>query len=249
MKCPFLIKVCAKCKRILVANENNFKRKKDGKYGLNSQCKNCFSQYQKEYNKRYREENLEKIKEKDKERYLDRKEEINEYNKKYRKEHKKELKDYQEKYREEHQEELKKKKQEYYKKNREEILEKSKEYYKNNPHIGFNNAQKRRHKLESQGRGITKEQWIEMMEFFNWECAYSGVQLNKNNRSIDHMVSLSNGGMNEPWNCVPSLRKYNCEKNAKNMFDWFLKQTFFSEEKMLKIFEWIAYAYMKWGRE
>ena len=32
MKCPFAIKVCTKCKKILVANEINFRKKKDGRH-------------------------------------------------------------------------------------------------------------------------------------------------------------------------------------------------------------------------
>ena len=248
MNCPFLVKVCTKCKRILIANENNFRKKKEGKYGLNSQCRTCLEIYTKEYNKKYRENNLEKVREKERSYYRNNKEKRKDYNKEYRKEHKEQLKDYNKEYRKENKEELKKKKQEYYKENREKILKKQQEYYKNNPHIGFNNAQKRRHKLESQGRGIFKEQWLEMMEFFDWKCAYSGIQLDKSNRSIDHMISLSNGGENEPWNCIPVLKKYNCEKYTSNMFDWFLQQDFFLEERMYKILEWITYSYMKWGK-
>ena len=42
MKCPYYIKVCSKCKRILVANENNFRNKKtNGVYKLYSICKEC----------------------------------------------------------------------------------------------------------------------------------------------------------------------------------------------------------------
>lgn len=41
MKCPFCIKYCKKCKRLLVANNINFVKDKTGKYGLRSICKKC----------------------------------------------------------------------------------------------------------------------------------------------------------------------------------------------------------------
>ena len=45
MKCPFCIKVCTKCKRLLVAYKGNFGKQKNGKYGFVSQCKKCKNEY------------------------------------------------------------------------------------------------------------------------------------------------------------------------------------------------------------
>ena len=62
MKCPYCIKKCTKCGNLLVANEINFRKKKNGKYNLTSECKECL-------NKRYkawRKNNLDY----DKERHL-----------------------------------------------------------------------------------------------------------------------------------------------------------------------------------
>ena len=39
--CPFCIKVCTKCGKILVANEINFNKNKNGKWGLDSKCNEC----------------------------------------------------------------------------------------------------------------------------------------------------------------------------------------------------------------
>ena len=41
MKCPFCIKICTQCKRLLVANKINFTGHKNMKYGVNSKCKVC----------------------------------------------------------------------------------------------------------------------------------------------------------------------------------------------------------------
>ena len=85
------------------------------------------------------------------------------------------------------------------------------------------------------------------MEFFDWRCAYSGIPLDKNNRSIDHIMSLNKDGENEIWNCVPMLHNYNCSKNNKNMEDWYMEQDFFDIDRLLKIYEWIEYAWNKWN--
>ena len=111
----------------------------------------------------------------------------------------------------------------------------------------FNNYNKRRLRENNQGEGITKEQWYEMMEFFNWECAYSGIQLNKDNRSIDHIIPLKKNGKHEIWNLVPMYINYNSQKSTKDMFKWYLQQSFFSEDRLNRIYEWVNYAYNKWG--
>lgn len=213
LKCPFVIKVCTKCKRILVANEINFKKRKGGKYGLSSECKVCSNKRYKEW----RENNLEY----DKERHL----EWNNKNKKH-------IKNYDKKR---------------YQENREKILKRRKEYDEKNPEKVFNRHNRRRSRENNQGNGITKEQWREMMEFFDWRCAYSGISLDKNNRSVDHIMSLNKNGENEIWNCVPMLISYNCSKHNKNMEDWYIEQEFFDIDRLLKIYEWIEYAYNKWN--
>lgn len=87
------------------------------------------------------------------------------------------------------------------------------------------------------------------MTFFNFKCAYSGTQLNKDNRSIDHIVPLNLGGAHEIWNVVPMYISYNISKLDRNMLQWYKKQDFFSEERLQKIYEWQEYAYNKWHKE
>ena len=187
MNCPYNVKVCTKCKRILIACEINFDKKKCGKYGLRADCKICKAKH----NKQWREENKEKIK------------------------------------------------------------EKKKQYYKENPHIKFNASNKRRNKLENQGNGITKEQWLEMMNYFNWCCAYSGEYIGGDSefRTIDHITPLLKGGEHEIWNCIPCYSNYNYQKHTKDMEQWYRQQLYFSEERLVKIYAWIEYAYNKWSKK
>ena len=96
-------------------------------------------------------------------------------------------------WREEHKEERLEYMKQYYEEHKEEKLEYNKQWHKNNPEKLFNKHNKRRSKLENQGRGITKEQWYEMMNFFDWKCAYSGEKMESNKtangRTIDHIVA------------------------------------------------------------
>ena len=150
-----------------------------------------------------------------------------------------------------------KRSKERYEKNKDSILEKQKEYNKkwakNNPEKILNRNNKRRNKEENQGNGITKEQWLEMMNFFDWKCAYSGEKMESNKttngRTIDHIIALDNGGENEPWNIIPMKKGYNTSKHTKNMLEWYLEQPFFSIERLTKIYEWRIYAYWKWKEE
>ena len=88
----------------------------------------------------------------------------------------------------------------------------------------------------------------EMMDFFEWRCAYSGeLVYTSKMRSIDHIVPVSKGGENEIWNIVPMYKNYNKSKNAQDMITWYKQQDFYSEERLNKINEWQEYAYNKYG--
>lgn len=232
MKCPFCIKVCGKCGRLLVANNDNFSKNKTGKYGYHSKCKECVKTHVKKYNEEHKEE----IKIRDKKKYEKNKNnpEFKEKKRKYNEEHKNENSEYQKQYYEEH---------------KDEILEYKKQWRKNNPDKIFNQNNKRRSN-ENQGNGITKEQWLEMMNFFEWKCAYSdeyiGGDKNKEIRSIDHVIALDNGGENEIWNCVPMKLEYNKSKYINNMLEWYQEQIFYSEERLNKIYQWIEYSKNKY---
>ena len=116
----------------------------------------------------------------------------------------------------------------------------------------FNNHIKRRQREEQQGNGLTGQQWLEMMNFFDWKCAYSGECIGgttNSNRTIDHIVPLAKGGAHEVWNLVPMYGSYNFSKNNKTMEEWYPQQDFYDEDKLNKINKWCKYAYNKWGKE
>ena len=228
MKTPYIFKKCSKCGKYKPLRD--FNKRKRGKYGVRSECRICQNEGSIEYrqnnseaisqrNKKYRENNKEKIATYHKERYQNNKKQISDYHKKY------------------------------YQINREEILEKHKVYNNTTKgQIAILNGRARRRAKEC-GEGVTKEQWLEMMNFFEWKCAYSGKYLGKeiSARSIDHIIPLNKGGEHEVWNTVPMYRPYNCSKQDKDLIEWYLEQPYFDEDRLIKIREWQQYALNKWG--
>ena len=266
MNIPYVMKKCSKCGEWLIASSINFHKDKSKKYGLRSQCKKCKNKRKREYykenkdeiNKRKREYNK-----KNKDKILEYQREYNKKNKdkilEYQKKNKDKILEYQREYQKKNKDKILEYQREYYKENKDKILEHQREYAKecrkNNPEKTFNHNNKRRSKLENQGRGITKEQWLEMMKFFDWKCAYSGEKIKKGDKStygrtLDHIVALNNKGLNEPWNVIPMRLGYNSSKNSRNdSMAWYMEQEYFDIDRLNKIVEWQIYAYEKWGGE
>ena len=242
MKCPYCIKVCKKCGEILVANNMNYAKQKAGKYGLRSDCKKCMSQRKKEYYKN----NTEQIKEYQKEYYKNNTEQIKEHKKEYRKNNTERIKEHKKEYYKNNVEYFKEQRKEYYQAHKDQEKEYNKEYRKNNPDKVFNQNNKRRQREKLQGMGIIKEQWLDMMQYFDFKCAYSGKSLNKDNRSIDHIKPLIKGGLNEIFNCVPCDRSINSSKNDKDFMEWYKQQEFYDELRLNKIYEWKQYCLEKY---
>ena len=271
MKIPYVFKKCSKCGRWLVGSKVNFYKSKKGKYGLNCWCKECIKKYSKkhyqenresikQYSNEYYKENKEKITRQQKKYREENKEYYNQYNKNYYQENKEYCVKHSKKYREEHKQynknyyqENKEYYEKYYEANKEHIKDYYKKYYQTaqGQMVRFNAYNRRKQRKETLGDGITPDQWLDMMIFFDWKCAYSGESVSENNgnRTIDHIVPLAKGGEHEIWNCVPMTRKFNSSKNDKDMDKWYPQQDFYDEDKLNKINAWQEYAYDKWGKQ
>ena len=109
-------------------------------------------------------------------------------------------------------------------------------------------AEIRRSKEKCTGKGITGEQWLEVMNYFDWKCAYSGEKLTPKNRTIDHIIPITKNGCNEIWNMVPMSRSLNSSKNNKEMLSWYKQQDCFDEARLAKIYKWQEYAKAKYSK-
>ena len=202
-----------------------------------------------EKSKQYYQNNKEKILKNRKQRYENNKEISRQKAREYYENNKDDILLYQKEYRDNHKEEINEYQRTYYQENKEKVQIKNKEYAKNNPDKIFNYINNRREVLSSQGNGINKEQWLEMMNFFDWKCAYSDENLNDIYRSIDHIISLKKGGVHEVWNCVPMYKNYNFSKQDSNPLKWYKKQSFYSEKRLNKIIKWQKYAFNKYANK
>lgn len=102
--------------------------------------------------------------------------------------------------------------------NRDKRLEYSVKYRKKNPQISTNNCNKRRGLIGDYQ--ITKEEWILIMESCEWKCFYCNIDLNSENRSIDHWVPLSRGGDHDIHNLVAACKSCNGSKHDKLYCEW-----------------------------
>ena len=247
-------KTCTKCGETLPATTEYFHKQKLGKYGLYSECKKCRTKR----HKQYYEDNKEKISEQHKQYYEDNKDKIKQYYednkdkiKQYYEDNKDKILEQKKQYREDNKDKISERNKQYYEDNKDKISEQRKQY-RATPQgqaSGFNRSCRRRTKEQNQGNGINKMQWLEMMKYFNWKCAYSGNPLKNETRTIDHIKPLNQGGEHEIWNCVPMYGSYNFSKHDKDMEEWYQEQDFYSEERLQKIYEWQEYAYNKYSKK
>jgi hypothetical protein len=134
-------KICTKCKK--EKEITDFRKQKTDKNGRRSDCLMC----EKQYYKKYRENNKEKLKKEAKEYYQNNKEKLKEKTKKYRDNNKEYINKKNQEYNQNNKEYFKKKSKEYNQNNKEYIKKKNQEYYQNNKEYfkkRFNQYYKRR---------------------------------------------------------------------------------------------------------
>jgi hypothetical protein len=239
-------KICSKCKIEKTISE--FRKRKDSKDGLRTECKVCNKFYEKEYLLL----NREKIKERKKRQYSKNKENILEKNKKYREENIEKIREYDRKRSknrilknktkpkvvsikikmspEEKKERNKKYKQEYFKKNKEKYLELKRERRKENPEK-YKESNKKYYEKSKDIQKIKKRIWIE-----NNREKYNSYWTNrKKNDVFFDLCTRVRGRLNsflkiknitkknrtfEIVGCAPQFLKEHLEKQFKEGMSW-----------------------------
>lgn len=208
--------LCSKCKKFFPLNF--FGRKIQSLDGLNSQCKQCVSNYtkttterRKSYMKKYADDNKEKI---------------SQYKKDWAKSNPRDRSEYFESYRNSHKKQYKEWFKEHFKK------PEAKQKYRIN-------CIKRRSIKKKTISTATLSDWQECLKFFNNRDAYTGKLMII--PSQDHFIPLSKGGMNTKHNIIPCEKSINSSKNDADFEIWYRKQPFFSEKRLKKIYKWIGY--------
>jgi len=79
---------------------------------------------------------------------------------------------------------------------------------------------------------LTRQQLQQRFSLFGNRCAYCG---NSDRVSIDHVMPLSKGGLDEHSNIVPACKTCNSSKNSKDVESWYLAQPFFCPARWAKL--------------
>jgi 5-methylcytosine-specific restriction endonuclease McrA len=75
---------------------------------------------------------------------------------------------------------------------------------------------RRRARFAAVENTLTPQEWLLILEYFNYRCAYclrSDVEL-----TLDHVIAISRGGGHTAENVVPACRTDNCRKKDKPVF-------------------------------
>lgn len=96
---------------------------------------------------------------------------------------------------------------------------------------------------------ISVEMFIDMLDFFDGKCAYTGESLLDGTFSLDHTLTRSKGGYHFISNVVPTSKHINDRKGTKDYTDFILEVSSSVEEayqRMVKIMAWQQYALEKY---
>ena len=76
----------------------------------------------------------------------------------------------------------------------------------------------------------------QIFEAWGHECAYCGAPAD----TLDHVKPRHKGGATVACNLVPACRICNRKKGSEEWREWFSRQEYWSEERVLKIQDWLA---------
>ena len=68
--------------------------------------------------------------------------------------------------------------------------------------------------MNAPGRGVTAEDWKNIMRDYNYKCVYCG---RGGRLTMDHIVPLIKGGAHDVDNIVPACMDCNRKKNSKDL--------------------------------
>lgn len=81
-----------------------------------------------------------------------------------------------------------------------------------------------------------KRKWRQSIkEHWNYECAYCGSE---DNLTLDHIIPKIKGGSDSVTNIVCACNECNHSKGHEFWGDWYLKQNFFTTDRLSKIINW-----------
>jgi uncharacterized protein YuzB (UPF0349 family) len=95
---------------------------------------------------------------------------------------------------------------------------------------------------------INKKEWVSCKEYFNNECAYCGLPIDKHYNKFAgemrwtdlHKEHVDHDGLNDLSNCIPSCKTCNSSKYTSILEDWYIENNpNFNQERLDKIYKWL----------
>jgi len=149
-----------------------------------------------------------------------------------------ENKEYYKQYRQENKEIIAERMKQYQQDNKERIAEKDKRYYQENPEKRALYKQRREARKRQLDSTLTFEQWEQIKQDFNHECAYCGKE---NKLEQEHFLPLSKGGEYTHNNIVPACRSCNGSKGDKLFHEWYPSYEHYSKAREKHLLQHLGY--------
>lgn len=101
-------------------------------------------------------------------------------------------------------------------------------------------------RIENKKHNISKSEWENCKQYFNFECAYCGMNEIKHKEKFNqqlHKEHVIHDGANDLSNCVPACKSCNSSKREAALEEWY-EQTNkqcsnFSQTRLDKITKWL----------
>lgn len=206
-----------------------FGKQKAGRGGYRANCRDCCRSYNREYreknavrvkayNDRYREEHREQHNAKGRKWNQENRERVGENRRRWRKNNPEKVRAAKKRYREKNPEKHRALKRREYETNRATSIARVRQWTKDNPEMRRAQILKRRGmEKNAAGAKYTTAQHIAWrVELYGGKCYYCGAEAD----TIDHRISLVNGGSHWPANLVPCCRSCNSSKNYRNELEY-----------------------------
>lgn len=99
---------------------------------------------------------------------------------------------------------------------------------------------------KSKKHEISKKEWEDCKEYFNYQCAYCNLSESKHKELYKqqlHKEHVDKDGSNDLSNCVPACRSCNSSKSDWELEQWYREDNYqcdsYSEERLQKIHKWL----------
>lgn len=228
------IKICTKCGQEKPAMNDYFYNHKGHKLGLQSLCKIC----KQEDDRQYYVENKERLIEKARQWRLENKEHKAEQAKQFRTNNKERLAEISRQWYINN----KKHVAEYQAKNKDAITKRNKQWILNNKEHVLKRGRIYWHdyiaKKKSLPSTLTINEWELIKKHFDNKCCYCGRE---SLLTQEHFLALNKGGEYSYSNIIPACKNCNSSKRDKSFFEWYPKYKHYSKKREQKILKFLNY--------